>query len=524
MNDNYPLTVVIADDELPLRQELRLFPWEMSNAVLVGEAKNGEEGIQLCQDYAPDVVITDLSMPVMDGLEFIRWLKKECPHTQIIILTCHSDFQFAQEALKLGTLDYLVKVDWLEEHLHTALAKARNELKKHRLHSELAKKQQRLQQAVRLTEWLQQEPVRPPLQEYFEGYGLSWTFPTRLFYLHADPRRQDWLFVEPELHAVAERVMAMTGVSWTAVSLGGESCLLLPGEEAMEQWDVSELPTLHDTIGKLILEINLELGRRLSFLKNDIQFHAVISDIVQTEQELAQAISRLELWNDVRFYEPDTGVFLGTAPSLPLPDKAAVMEIEECLRRSMPSPDQLMQFIREDLTNWAMKSRFDPNSLKQLVLGWRSEWYAQEAATDRLRSVPQRIMQAPSMFHLTAELLYEARVRLDNGPKLRAEIIQAKRIMEERLGEELTLIQVSREVGLRDYYFSRLFREETGESFHEQLTRLRLEKAIKLLQSTNLKVYEIAEEVGLPNYRYFSILFRKWTGHTPSDYKRSPSS
>lgn len=257
-----PVRVLIIDDELPLRQELRSMPWSSFGAELVGEAENGEEALELCVALEPDLVISDITMPIMDGLELFRHVKKRFSHIQFVLLTCHSDFHYAQEALKLGALDYFTKLSFDEEDMKTAVEKAR-----------------------------------------------------------AAIRRE--------------------------------------------------------------------------------------VDLKQYEQER----------------------------------------------------------MRRELANPPKPGKSDER-------------------------------------------------------KIRKEVQLAQRIIEIKLGEPITLTSVSEEVGLSSYYLSRLFREETGESFNDYVTRLRMEKAVNLLQNTQLKVYEVAEQVGIPSYRYFSQLFRNWTGVAPTDYKK----
>ncbi|NQX70857.1 response regulator [Paenibacillus alba] len=257
-----PISVLIIDDELPLRQELRSMPWPSFGAELVGEAENGEEALELCKALEPDLVISDITMPIMDGLELFRIVKKKFPLIQFVLLTCHSDFHYAQEALKLGALDYFTKLSFDEEDMKTAIEKARTAIRR--------------------------------------------------------------------------------------------------------------------------------------------------------ETEL-------------RDYE------------------------QERTRRELSNPQQA---------------------------GTRDE------------------------------------------RKIRKEVKLAQQIIMSKLGDPITLTSVADEVGLSSYYLSRLFREESGESFNDYVTRLRMEKAVNLLQNTQLKVYEVAEQVGIPSYRYFSQLFRNWTGVAPTDYKK----
>lgn len=119
------LKVLVVDDELPLRQELRLFPWTEHGFELAGEAENGRAALDLCRRLKPDVVIADITMPVMSGLELLRALQEELPAAKVILLTCHSDFEYAREALRLGAVEYLLKVTMDPEELSGALAKAK---------------------------------------------------------------------------------------------------------------------------------------------------------------------------------------------------------------------------------------------------------------------------------------------------------------------------------------------------------------------------------------------------------------
>lgn len=155
-----PLGVLIVEDEIPLRQELRIFPWEACGAEWIGEASNGSEAMQLCAERTPDVVITDITMPVMDGIALIRELRKRHPSVQIILLTCHSDFHYVQEALRLGALEYILKVSLEEEELKQAMDKARAAVVKERMVQEHARREQRQLQAALFGKLLHgQEPA-----------------------------------------------------------------------------------------------------------------------------------------------------------------------------------------------------------------------------------------------------------------------------------------------------------------------------------------------------------------------------
>jgi two-component system response regulator YesN len=117
--------VLIVEDEVPMREQLQFFPWEKHAFERVGEAKHGLQALTMFRELNPDIVLTDIAMPFMDGLELTRSLKEISPNVQIILLTCHSDFDYVREALLLGACDYLVKGRYRENDLLEALNRAR---------------------------------------------------------------------------------------------------------------------------------------------------------------------------------------------------------------------------------------------------------------------------------------------------------------------------------------------------------------------------------------------------------------
>jgi len=135
------MNVLVVDDEIPIREKLKAFPWHEYEFKLVGEAKNGKEAYEKCQAGMVDIVITDIGMPIMDGLELIRLLKESKPHIQCVLLTCHSDFEYARQAISLGACDYLVKGMYRDKEMLNALEKARTMVDKERKINQTAQDQ-----------------------------------------------------------------------------------------------------------------------------------------------------------------------------------------------------------------------------------------------------------------------------------------------------------------------------------------------------------------------------------------------
>ena len=125
--------VIIVEDDRIIRRSLCRAPWKQHGFVLAGEAANGESALALIEKEQPQVVISDITMPFMNGLEMAKIIKKTSPHTKVIFLTGYEDFKYAQEAVKLKAFDYLlkpVKVENLIEKVENAAAESNREMKK----------------------------------------------------------------------------------------------------------------------------------------------------------------------------------------------------------------------------------------------------------------------------------------------------------------------------------------------------------------------------------------------------------
>ncbi|MBP1964589.1 response regulator transcription factor [Paenibacillus aceris] len=123
------IRVIIADDESIVRKGLRsTVPWEKFGMEVVADATNGRKAWEAFQEHKPQVVITDIVMPEMDGIELSRLVKEAAPDTKIILLSCHRDFEYAQQGIKLGAAGYLLKTAFEDEELEGMLAKFQHEL------------------------------------------------------------------------------------------------------------------------------------------------------------------------------------------------------------------------------------------------------------------------------------------------------------------------------------------------------------------------------------------------------------
>ncbi|GAA4861870.1 hypothetical protein GCM10023310_46580 [Paenibacillus vulneris] len=525
MHPSQLLTVLVVDDELPLREELRLFPWHNSLAELVGEAENGEEAMELCRKLRPDVVITDITMPVMDGMDLFRRIKQEFPLTQVVLLTCHSDFAYAKEALKLGALEYLIKVSLLDTELEHVLNKAREAIQREYNYRRNEIDRQRWE-LTRLLSSTGKEPKRvEAIDAILKSWGVLW--PIRIIRLHVSVRPQEEMFAHHELQSLlSERELTddRDNPCWRWITLGPTDYIWI--QRAAPETGTTILLSTRQWLERLQSAIDV----RASYLSEAVSLYAVIGPSISSAVDLLSAIELTKLPAAAVFYDTGGAVYEMSAASgtiRPSIRRSAVdgtlsnalnfEMLTELMRQTAADKALLIEFCQGRLTEWVNQVRPEPAGLKSWLISNRKEWMG-----ERDNAQQQELIQKLQASRTASELLSMVIREVENRGKLkyRKEVAQAIQLISNHIAEPITLTWAAERVGLSSFYLSRLFREEVGESFNEYVTMKRIDKAIHLLQTTSLKVYEVAEQVGIPSYRYFSVLFRSRTGVSPTEYKK----
>lgn len=506
------LTVLVVDDELPIRQELRVFPWEAHGFELVGEADNGEEALQFCRNFAPDVVITDITMPVLDGLALFRALKEEHPLTQVVLLTCHSEFAYAREAIQLGAIEYLEKMTMEEADLIRALDKAKDALRREKSLRESEAERRRWALSGQFVRYLKEkEPDPDEFASFLQPFGLA--LPLCLTAVHAEARKENGLLVQREVGEALTRLESRHPFRWLPAEDG--VYLLLFGHEAQRHG------MLRGKLEAVVDALQEAIDRQLPYLSGAIRLYAVISEPVRSPEQLKDVYRTLTEVHVHRFYDGAGRIFIsGNANASTKLEDAAIAKMTAKLRETRWDRQKLVECLRTELPRWAIKHRVDPDVLKCLVTDWRRDWLRENGSLAQLAETAKAISAAGTIHELVATLAHEVETGGAGKKKLRREVADAIAYIDSHLETPLTLQVVSERVGLSPHYLSRLFREETGISFNDYITKQRMEKAVLLLRTTSMRVYEVAHAVGIPSYRYFSATFREYTGAAPTEYKK----
>ena len=409
------MKVFLVDDEIVIREGIReSFPWEDTPYSLVGEAPDGEMALPIIRDTNPDIVITDIKMPFMDGLELCRELKSQMPWIGIIVLSGYDEFEYARQCIKLGVREYLLK-PINSADLREALDKVSAQLKEER---------KTLEHAASLR--ARMEDGGKFLKEQLIGSLFS--DETALEDAHdvLKQLRSMGCPVPAPFYVVIDAAFSPTGTGQEAAALLAESS------------------------GGIVNASASRTGTRLF----------VLGDTAEDAEERAYAVA--------------------TSLSQEL-ERSECKEIRVGIGEIVDDPEKIFQsFKTARHIRHLLAERKDERAV---ILGVREMG---EVSDEKVPSV----------------------------------ISEAKLYMSQNYSNANLMLQdVAKAVNMSKSRFSTVFSQTTGQSFTEYLIYLRLIKAKELLKTSNLKSSQIATEIGYNDSHYFSYIFKKNVGMTPSDYR-----
>lgn len=498
--------VLVVDDEVPIRQWLEFCIGRMEGYQITGTAANGAEGYSSFRKNMPDIIITDIRMPVMDGLEMLKLIRSLNPAVITVVLTSHEDFEYARQAMKYGASEYILKTEITEESLKQLLDKAGLGLKE----SPQSGKEKVLEEISNRNHYLRSLVLSRHAGLVTEAMLREYDIPLE----RTDFVAIDVMTTEAELVKVT---LPEAGVLTNAIKV--------------------PLDLNHTIIvGNISRDCPRGIGRRQELvyglcreLYSQVPCKVGCSDIYENPGKLGVAMRQAYDRVKLSFYHEKERLF-ATQPvghyQITNGEKYKILFSKELVNQNYQKAiqikdDMMAEVRREEVT--------DIEYLKKLYLFFLTSLFHitrdnVEKVEAQLEVIGQDIMNAQSLNGLDRVMEEVFEIHGYSGirnEEYTAPIRNAIRYMEEHYPESLALSDVAGHVGLSAEYLSRLFKEETGVKFVVYLNNLRLKHALRLLESTNLKVYEVAEQVGYSNLSYFSTVFKKNFGQNPFDYKNN---
>ena len=540
--------VYLVEDEIIIRQSIKnSIDWEKEGYEFVGDASDGELALPVILKEKPDILITDIRMPFMDGLELSRMVKAELPDIKIVILSGYDDFEYAKQAIKIGVAEYLLKPvssAVLLEHLSEIAEKVRNEredlalkkvyyqemqeneeLIKMKFLGELISGKLSLADAMEkgkrfhmnlsgpfyriiLFKFIQEDRVKAGQSEdlarayaavgnYVDGLKDAFRFQRGV---------EGWAFlltsVEEDMEAQTERfieglkevIAPFEALTWFG-GIGSEAARLRELRYSFREADKA-------FAGRFVQEPNQIISvEQLNYEQLDNEFDAnIFGEINQFDQIITRFLSSGSL--------EEVESFVG----------ALFTEISEDHFRSLMIRQYIIMDIYATVLTFCKKLRKDA--------GAEGESYGQwEGIRENEEILKQAVTTAESIDDIKDYIgtLLDHAIELRNTVSGRrySDIIQTakKRIEQDYMSEDISLNSVAAEVCMSPSYFSSVFSKEMGKTFIEYLTEVRMEKAKQYLACSSMKTSEISYEVGYKDPHYFSYIFKKTQGCTPKEYR-----
>ena len=515
------MKVFLVDDEIAIRENLRnSFPWEEKGYQLVGEAPDGEMALPMLRDLNADILLTDIRMPFMDGMKLCEEVQKTMPWVERIILSGYDDFAYAQKAISLGVKEYLLKPVTAAE-LEAALDRVSRQIEEKRrdrenltaLRERLSSGNQFLRDKL-LASLFTDEGDREDdeaLLSQMRGLGIN--------LIAGCYAVIDIAFsAEGELRLACRNAL----VSLAEMSGGGvHVCSAPKGARALVLGDNPE-----DTEERAYSFANsaIHLPEMLQAEGTLISVGETVTDYHQIRQSMKSArhVRHLQAAEGNRERKIVSGNEISSERTpISETDLSPLYE-----RLQYASEDEvepiLMEYTRTLDPALAVGYLRIAGLLAARRIIREGEGVPREVLSDEM--VEEALhTEGEEGFRRLSELLkhaiaYRNRNRAGYGDPT---ISRARAYLSQHYADPNLMLQdVAGEVHLSQSHFSTVFAQETGLTFTQYLTALRIGKAKELLEATEMRSSQIATEVGYNDSHYFSYLFKKTTGMTPSDYRK----
>ncbi len=510
---------IIVDDDYLVRSYLKMLTaWEKAGFWLTADVRDGEEACAVLEHTKVDLIVTDVSMPLVDGIELIKRIRKNDKSTYIIVLSCHDEFEYVKEAMQEGADDYVLKNTLDEASLYQLLVNTRKKMEQRQEKSPVSAGDQNLKYIFfnkilngnLKGEERRQERIRAGIAGEYKNSAV-----VSVFMESWEEKEERWTYLEMEQYC--------------------QNFLIRLKEELKSAFgaDSDYIETIYLGTGVFCCFLDLSDTRRSSVM----------------QQKLTSVTSVCYKLCCGELYDYRVGV-------------SNVCIGEDAIRQAYQQARELMKcsfYDNGEILYYDVNKRSGnqiPHQAQELLSGWEQFsrngdregfWRACEAVVDAFR---QELTESRLVFQWLKEL--EERMEIDRGKTSRKihkmdqlrerlledateafcqtyseipeDVSKAVRIAAEYVlnhyKESIGLTEAAHAAGVNSAYLSYLFRQEMKVGFSNFLLNCRLKYAMDMLESTSLKIREVAEQSGFNDYHYFAKVFKKQIGISPAEYRK----
>lgn len=527
--------ILIDDEPLILAGIASLICWEEHDCCIVGKATNGHTAIDLILDTRPDIVITDIRMPVMNGLELIQACKEKNCEFAFIFLTNLEDFQLAKEAVHLGATDYLVKLDLKPQTLIQALERAKEHCSRMESHHNKELYALLLKDSRKQLEqnYFSQLLLTPPSDSEFAfnpeidaSYRNAYLLllqmkPEQILFGQTEP--YDFQFISSQLLDVVSGIGTRYFSSHAMLMPQKDTMLLVvsPKAESDNEKALSEFCT----------KVNVALGTyfALTALFGISQKSRETSRLPQALSEARSALGRC-------YYDSALGISFYQDQKSRLRQPAQREFNINFLKKSMSAAvlenesQDLKEIFRELSELFAQYKPDKPQAVSACINIYSYLHDLLQNESTRENAFPYSIdiaKQLSGLGSLDDILLWldsfceKICAMLAERKEKRSDkfVYMAKRYIHEHYREKLTLSEIAEHLTISPGYLSSTFSRYMNKTVSDYIAEVKIEHAKELIDSGQYLIYEIADQLGFENAYYFSKVFKKVTGMSPKNYE-----
>lgn len=530
--------LLIVDDEVWIRERLRYtIDWESIGIQVIGEACDGEEALELCTTLEPDIIITDIRMPCIDGLEFIKRLREGKSNAKVIIISGYSDFEYAQRAIKLGAFDYVLKPvedDVLLGILTSCVNEIALEKNKEALIREATKQVKENMPLIKekflinlVGGYFNSEE---DILEELNYLGIGWPRSRQVcFVIKLDQMKDMEINEQWDTHLlqfvvcnIAKDFVNKLGGGEAFYSQTGEViCLIFSDTEGRTL--ARQVMSISNAIRKIVYKatgysVTIGIGRACSSLMGINTSYSEAREALQYGEYLGknkiydiQSINTQYKPNYYKFNNMEAllnNIKMGNR-------EAALSVLQDMVEGSLKAQKEIcpmdLKFIYMDITNSLFKAVLEANASISDFSQFSYKFFEQ---LNGLHTIDEFHLWIKEMICKMIDLLDKHK-----NTKRRKIIEKAVDYVNKNYKDCLTLNSLADKLFLNPSYFCKIFKEEMGESFTKYLMNLRVEKAKELMEDPTMKIYEVAERVGYDDVQYFTKMFKAIQGVTPMQYR-----
>ncbi len=531
--------IILVDDEEEIRQGMiKKINWEELGFIVVGEAENGIEALDIIDKTSPDIVITDIRMPFMDGMKLAENIKHRFPTSKVVIISGFDEFEYAQKAIGLGVLRYILKpINAIE--MSELLKEIKNTLDEER-HSknDIQVLKQNYQKSLPLLKerflnhWIEDYVELETISENIEMFELkSLTSELAVAVIRPDdlPKQETEIgsiknkaLLNVAIFNICEEIVEENNLG--AIFMRTNEIVLLVSLGEAEAPKTSNrilvgLEQIKTTVEKYLnMTITIGVGNACQDLS--ILYKSYTSALAALDYTVMLGNNKIIYLEDI---EPSTNQEL----KLDEVDERALLmaiklgsteDIKETINRLISRIDGMQLYLKDYQLYLIDILSIILNFVTSMELDWDLVWDKNDNFLLEINKLKTKETIKEWLFDICIKISNElAKTRNHNKNDLIEKATQ--HILNNYRDEDLNAESLCEILHISTNYFSALFKKETGSTFTSYLTQTRIEQAKKLLRNTDLKTFDIGTQVGYSQGHYFSYVFKKNTGISPTEYR-----